>query len=74
MLAAIFRFYLEGLASAFVTSLFIVLVWMLISIRRGVNKTAKSKQAMVYDGIVMVLVMTPVLSFAFMAIILMFHS
>lgn len=74
MLAAIFRFYLEGLAAAFVTSVLVVIFWMLYRIRRGLEKTAKSKQEMLYDGLLLVLVMTPILSFAFMAIILMFHS
>lgn len=74
MLAAIFRFYLEGLIAAFITSLVVVGGWMFFKIRRGLVKTAKAKQKMLYDASVMVLIITPVLSFAFMAIILMFHA
>lgn len=74
MLVAIFKFYIEGLVVALLTSILVVSFWMLYRARRGLETTAKSKKAMLYDALLLVLVMTPILSFAFMAIILMLSA
>lgn len=74
MLVTIFSFYLQGLLWAILVSLILSIVWMLYRVNRKLDPTAKERQAALYDTLMMVLISIPILSFAFMALILMIKA
>ncbi|EHI73304.1 hypothetical protein STRCR_0777 [Streptococcus criceti HS-6] len=60
------------MAVAFV--IFAVIVWLSYRALKLKDKTIKERQNALYDGIMMALISIPILSFAFMAIVLMIKS
>ncbi|WP_165212627.1 DUF4059 family protein [Streptococcus tangpeifui] len=74
MLVDIFKFYLQGLFMAIAFVIFAVIVWLSYRALKLKDKTIKERQNALYDGIMMALISIPILSFAFMAIVLMVKS
>ncbi|MGT2829840.1 DUF4059 family protein [Streptococcus hillyeri] len=74
MLATIYRFYLLGLAMSAVVVLFCLLAWLIYRVARRLDKTKKERQALLYEAFLIFLVTTPILSFAFMAIMVIFMA
>ncbi|WP_019778986.1 DUF4059 family protein [Streptococcus sobrinus] len=74
MLTDIFKFYLQGLFMAIVFVIFAVIFWISYRVLKLKDKTIKERQNTLYDGIMMALISIPILSFAFMAIVLMIKS
>ncbi|MGT2929337.1 DUF4059 family protein [Streptococcus dentasini] len=74
MLTDIFKFYLQGLLLAVVFVIIAVIYWLSYRALKLKDKTIRERQNALYDGIMMALVSIPILSFAFMAIILMIKS
>ncbi|MGT2913505.1 DUF4059 family protein [Streptococcus tangpeifui] len=74
MLVDIFKFYLQGLFMAVAFVIFAVIVWLSYRALKLKDKTIKERQNALYDGIMMALISIPILSFAFMAIVLMIKS
>lgn len=74
MFLKIFSFYVQGLLLAIFFVLLIGLCWILWRARRRMDKTVKERQAFLYEVIMMALVTAPILSFAFMAIIMMLKA
>ena len=74
MLTDILKFYLQGLLMAVIFAIIAVIVWLSYRALKLKDKTVKERQNALYDGIMMALVSIPILSFAFMAIILMVKS
>ncbi|MBM7636214.1 MULTISPECIES: DUF4059 family protein [Streptococcus] len=74
MLLDIFSFYIQGLmVSILVVTLFLA-GWLFFRASRKLDKTVRERQAALYDALMMAMVSIPILSFAFMAIILMIRS
>ncbi|EFQ56420.1 DUF4059 family protein [Streptococcus downei] len=74
MLTDIFKFYLQGLFMAIAFVIFAVIFWIAYRALKLKDKTIKERQNTLYDGIMMALISIPILSFAFMAIVLMIRS
>lgn len=74
MLEAIFQAYLEGLFFAFIICFTLVLLWLLSRIIRRKDKTALEKQRRLFEGVLILLIVTPVLSFAVLAILVMIRA
>ena len=74
MLTDIFKFYLQGLFMAIVFVIFAVIFWISYRALKLKDKTIKERQNTLYDGIMMALISIPILSFAFLAIVLMIKS
>ncbi|TWS94381.1 MULTISPECIES: DUF4059 family protein [unclassified Streptococcus] len=74
MLINIFNFYLQGLLWAIVFTLVVAIIWLLYRVNRKLDPTVKERQAALYDTMMMVLISIPILSFAFMALILMIKA
>ncbi|MGT2683169.1 DUF4059 family protein [Streptococcus porci] len=74
MLATIYRFYLMGLAISVVVTLLALLVWLIYRVSRRLDKTKKERQTLLYEALLIFLVTTPILSFAFLAIMVMIKA
>ncbi|MFC3931881.1 DUF4059 family protein [Streptococcus dentapri] len=74
MLTTIFKFYLQGLFLALIFVILAVIFWISYRALKLKDKTVSERQNTLYDGIMMALISIPVLSFAFMAIILIIKS
>lgn len=74
MFLEILGFYLQGLLSGLVFAIVAAILWTLWHVFRHLDKTAKERQAFLYDLVTIILMTVPVLSFAFMAIILMLRA
>ena len=74
MFLEILGFYLQGLLSGLVFAIVAAILWTLWRVFRQLDKTAKERQAFLYDLVTIILMTVPVLSFAFMAIILMLRA
>ncbi len=59
---------------AIVFVIFAVIFWISYRVLKLKDKTIKERQNTLYDGIMMALISIPILSFAFMAIVLMIKS
>lgn len=74
MFLEMFGLYLNGL----LLSILLVLVsgggWLVWRALRKLDKTAKERRAFLYDILVMAIITTPVLAFAFMVILLVFKA
>ncbi|WP_162012743.1 DUF4059 family protein [Streptococcus sp. S784/96/1] len=71
MLATIYRFYLMGLTVSVIITIISLIVWLVYRMSRRFNRTKKERQALLYEAFIIFLVTTPILSFAFMAILVM---
>lgn len=74
MFLEILGFYLQGLLSGLVFAIVAAILWTLWRVFRHLDKTAKERQAFLYDLVTIILMTVPVLSFAFLAIILMLRA
>ena len=74
MLLEIFSPYIQGLLLSIISVFLVGIFWNFWRARRKYDKTAKERQAFLYDILMISIMVTPVLSFAFMAILLMFKS
>lgn len=74
MFLKIFGFYIQGLLLAVFFVLLVGLCWILWRARQHKDKTVRERQAFLYEVLMMALVTAPILSFAFMAIIMMLKS
>ncbi|EHJ52988.1 DUF4059 family protein [Streptococcus macacae] len=70
MLVEIFNFYIQGLLLSSLTVVFVSSGWILYRAIRKKDKTSKDRLTILYEALLMNLVTIPILSFAFMAIIL----
>ncbi|MFC5632063.1 MULTISPECIES: DUF4059 family protein [Streptococcus] len=71
MLATIYRFYLMGLTVSVIITIISLIVWLVYRMSRRLDRTKKERQALLYEAFIIFLVTTPILSFAFMAILVM---
>ena len=73
MLLHLFSLYFESLI---LTTILVVIFWDWIGLRAmsGVDKTAKARQAHLYDMIMIGVLVVPVLSFAVMSLLLVFKA
>ena len=70
MLLQLFSLYFESLILTTILVLIFLGIWIGLRAMSGVDKTAKARQAHLYDGVLVV----PVLSFAVMSLILVFKA
>ncbi|MGT2749429.1 DUF4059 family protein [Streptococcus orisasini] len=71
MLAEIFNLYIQGLLLSALTVVLASAGWILYRAIRKKDKTSKERLTILYEALLIDLVSIPILSFAFMAIILM---
>lgn len=74
MFVEILGLYLQGLLFA---SIFVIIcggAWIGFRAYKKKDKTAKERQAVLYEAIMMAIITAPVLSFAFMGLILMLKA
>lgn len=71
MLVNIFTFYLQGLLTAVLVVFIFDVLWICYRAAKKMDRTAAQRQAILYEALVIALLTIPVLSFAFMAMILM---
>ncbi|MBJ8325144.1 DUF4059 family protein [Streptococcus pacificus] len=74
MLIEVFSLYLQGLVAAIIIVCLLLGVWMLIRVLKRKDKTAIERQAALYDAFLIAIITIPILSFAFMAVILMLKA
>lgn len=74
MFLEIFGLYLKGLLLAIIVVFLASIIWTLWRATRRLDKTAKERQAFLYDILMVSITTIPVLSFAFMAILLIFKA
>jgi hypothetical protein len=74
MFSDIFGFYIQGLVLAIIFVFIIGSFWLYLRARKKIDRTAKERQSFLYDILLMGLMTAPILSYAFMAVILMFKS
>lgn len=74
VLKEIFGLYLQGLILSLVTVLGLTLAWLAYRKQRQLDLTPEERQQVIYEGIIMCLMTTPIVAFAFMAILLMLKA
>ena len=74
MFLEIFSPYIKGLLLAIVFVFLVGIIWNFWRAARKLDKTDKERQSFLYDVLMMSIMTIPVLSFAFMAILLMFKA
>lgn len=74
MLQELFGLYVQGLMLSSTTVLTICFLWMVIRARRKKDKTASEKQAFLYEMITIAILLIPIVSFAFMSILIVLKS
>lgn len=74
MFLEIFSLYLQGLMFSVVFVLIIGILWIFWRANRKLDKTARERQAFLYEILMMAIMTAPILSFAFMGIILMLKA
>ena len=74
MLVQLFALYLESLVLTILLVLVVLGIWIGFRALSGVDKTAKERQAHLYDMIMIGVLVVPVLSFAVMSLILVFKA
>ncbi|MCO4635899.1 hypothetical protein Si034_00809 [Streptococcus infantarius subsp. infantarius] len=74
MFLEIFSLYIQGLLLSIISVFLVGIFWNFWRARRKYDKTAKERQAFLYDVLMMSIMTIPVLSFTFMAILLMFKA
>ena len=70
MLLQLFSLYFESLILTTILVLIFLGIWIGLRAMSGVDKTAKARQAHLYDMIMIGVLVVPVLSFAVMSLIL----
>ena len=74
MLVQLFALYLESLVLTILLVLVILGLWIGFRALSGADKTAKERQAHLYDMIMIGVLVVPVLSFAVMSLLLVFKA
>ena len=74
MLVQQFALYLESQVLTILLVLVVLAIWIGLRALSGVDKTAKERQAHLYDMIMIGVLVVPVLSFAVMSLILVFKA
>ncbi|HGI6179302.1 TPA: DUF4059 family protein [Streptococcus pneumoniae] len=74
MLLQLFSLYFESLILTTILVLIFLGIWIGLRAMSGVDKTAKARQAYLYDMIMIGVLVVPVLSFAVMSLILVFKA
>lgn len=74
MFLEIFGLYIQGLLLSIISVVLAGVIWNFWRANRKYDKTAKERQAFLYDILMISIMVIPVLSFAFMAILLIFKA
>ncbi|MXQ49346.1 DUF4059 family protein [Streptococcus pneumoniae] len=74
MLHTLVSFYLQGLLLAAIVVFITGLAYMVNRAYKKVDKTAREKQEILYDVLMICILTTPIFSFAFMALLLVIKS
>ncbi|MDV5977398.1 UNVERIFIED_CONTAM: DUF4059 family protein [Streptococcus canis] len=74
MLVEIFSLYLKGLILSSVTMVSICLLWTLWRAKTKKDKTLVERQAFLYEMLMVAILTIPILSFAFMSILVVLKS
>lgn len=74
MLQTLVSFYLQGLLLATVFVLTAGLIYMINRAYKNVDKTARERQEVLYDVLMISILTVPIFSFAFMALLLVIKS
>lgn len=74
MLQTLVSFYLQGLLLATVFVLVVGLIYMINRAYKNVDKTARERQEVLYDVLMISILTVPIFSFAFMALLLVIKS
>jgi len=74
MFLEIFGLYIQGLLLSIISVVLAGVIWNFWRANHKYDKTAKERQAFLYDILMISIMVIPVLSFAFMAILLMFKA
>ena len=68
------QFYGSVLLTALIVTLVVSGIWLLWRMSRHKDKTAKERQAFLYDMIIITLITVPILAFAFTTLIVMLRA
>ena len=74
MLLHLFSLYFESLILTTILVVIFLGIWIGLRAMSGVDKTAKARQAHLYDMIMIGVLVVPVLSFAVMSVLLVFKA
>lgn len=74
MLVNLFKFYLQGLLTAVLVVFVLDVCWIFYRAAKKMDRTAAQRQAILYEALVIALITIPILSFAFMALMLMMKA
>lgn len=74
MFLEIAKVYLQGLGLAGITVILVGIIWVFWRAKKNIDKTARERQSVLYDVLLIALMTAPILAFAFVAIILMIKA
>lgn len=74
MFLEIVKVYLQGLGLASITVILVGIFWVFWRAKKNIDKTARERQSVLYDVLLIALMTAPILAFAFVAIILMIKA
>ncbi|ARV01701.1 TPA: DUF4059 family protein [Streptococcus pyogenes] len=74
MLVEIFSLYVKGLILSSLTMILICLIWTLWRAKTKRDKTLIERQAFLYEMLMVAILTIPILSFAFMSILVIIKS
>ncbi|MGZ7139701.1 DUF4059 family protein [Streptococcus pyogenes] len=74
MLVEIFSLYVKGLILSSLTMILICLIWTLWQAKTKRDKTLIERQAFLYEMLMVAILTIPILSFAFMSILVVIKS
>ncbi|HEP1494012.1 membrane protein [Streptococcus pyogenes] len=74
MLVEIFSLYVKGLILSSLTMMLICLIWTLWRAKTKRDKTLIERQAFLYEMLMVAILIIPILSFAFMSILVVIKS
>ncbi|HEN4569846.1 TPA: DUF4059 family protein [Streptococcus agalactiae] len=74
MFLEIAKVYLQGLGLASITVILVGIIWVFWRANKNIDKTARERQSVLYDVLLIALMTAPILAFAFVAIILMIKA
>ncbi|WP_283572299.1 DUF4059 family protein [Streptococcus agalactiae] len=74
MFLEIAKVYLQGLGLASITVILVSIIWVFWRAKKNIDKTARERQSVLYDVLLIALMTAPILAFAFVAIILMIKA
>lgn len=74
MFLEIAKVYLQGLGLASITVILVGIIWVFWRAKKNIDKTARERQSVLYDVLLIAFMTAPILAFAFVAIILMIKA